>query len=181
MHTITTAIPDVFIIEPDVIQDYRGLFFESFNKRQLSEIVGKDLDFVQDNHSMSIQNVLRGLHYQINQPQGKLTRVVQGEIFDVAVDIRRSSPTFGKHVNAILSATNRRMLWIPPGFAHGFLVLSKHAEVCYKLTDYWAPEKARVILWNDQDINIPWPIKSKPILSIKDQTGKYLKDADLFE
>lgn len=181
MQVTSTAIPDVLILEPEIIQDYRGFFYESFNKRKLSEIIGGNIDFVQDNNSMSIQNVIRGLHYQIDQPQGKLIRVIQGEIFDVAVDIRRSSPTFGKHVSAIISATNKRILWIPPGFAHGFLVLSKHAEISYKLTDYWAPEKARAILWNDQDLNIPWPLNGKPILSNKDQTAKYLKEAEYFQ
>lgn len=181
MHILPTAISDVIIIEPKIIQDYRGWFFESFNEEGFKELLGDNIKFVQDNNSMSIQNVLRGLHYQIDRPQGKLTRVVQGEIFDVVVDIRRSSPTFGQHVSTVLSSYNKRILWIPPGFAHGFLALSKYAEVSYKLTDYWVPEKARVIAWNDPDLTIPWPITACPILSENDKAGIRFKAAEVFE
>lgn len=180
MNAIPTAIPDVFIIEPKVFGDERGFFFESFNKRQFAELVGSDVDFVQDNHSRSVKNVLRGLHYQLKQPQGKLVRVVQGAVFDVTVDIRRSSPTFGQHVGVELSVENKRMLWVPPGFAHGFLVLSDTAEFLYKTTDYWAPEFERSLAWNDTAIDIKWPIQGEPSLSKKDQQAKFLVDAEIF-
>ncbi len=180
MKVISTAIPDLLIIEPKVFGDDRGFFFESFNRRQFAELTGCDVDFVQDNHSRSAKNVLRGLHYQIQHPQGKLVRVVQGTVFDVAVDIRRSSPTFGQYVALELSAENKRILWIPEGFAHGFVVLSDTAEFLYKTTDYWAPEFERSIAWNDPAIGIPWPIKGEPTLSAKDQQAKILAEAEHF-
>jgi dTDP-4-dehydrorhamnose 3,5-epimerase len=181
MKVIATAIPDVLIIEPNVFGDERGFFFESFNQAQFDAAVGRPVHFVQDNHSRSVKNVLRGLHYQIQQPQGKLVRVVQGAVFDVAVDIRRSSLTFGRHVGLELSAENKRMLWIPEGFAHGFLVLSDTAEFLYKTTDYWRPEYERCICWNDPAIGIQWPIEDKPTLSAKDQQAKLLAEAEYFE
>lgn len=180
MKIISTAIPDVLIIEPKVFGDDRGFFFESFNRRQFAELTGCDVDFVQDNHSRSAQNVLRGLHYQIQHPQAKLVRVVQGTVFDVAVDIRRSSPTFGQYVALELSAENKRILWIPEGFAHGFVVLSETAEFLYKTTDYWAPEFERSIAWNDPAIGISWPIQGEPTLSAKDQQAKVLAEAEHF-
>ena len=180
MRAIATAISDVLIIEPKVFGDERGFFFESFNCRQFTELVGRDVDFVQDNHSRSVKGVLRGLHYQIQQPQGKLVRVVQGTVFDVAVDIRKSSPTFGQHVAIELSAENKRMLWIPEGFAHGFLVNSDTAEFLYKTTDYWSPEFERCIAWNDPSIGIQWPILGEPTLSAKDQQAKQLENAEHF-
>jgi dTDP-4-dehydrorhamnose 3,5-epimerase len=176
----TLAIPDVLIIEPKVFGDERGFFFESFNRRQFADLIGRDVDFVQDNHSRSSKNVLRGLHYQIQQPQAKLVRVVQGAVFDVAVDIRRSSPTFGQHVGVELSAENKRMLWVPEGFAHGFVVLSDTAEFLYKTTDYWAPEFERSIAWNDPAIGIQWPIQGEPSLSAKDKQAKALAEAEHF-
>ena len=180
MNVIPTAIPDVLIIEPKVFGDERGFFFESFNRRQFAELIGRNVDFVQDNHSRSVKNVLRGLHYQIQQPQGKLVRVVQGEVFDVAVDIRKASPTFGKWVGEVLSAENKRQMWVPEGFAHGFVVISDTAEVIYKTTDYWAPEFERSIAWNDPAIGIQWPIQGKPSLSVKDQQAKALAEAEHF-
>jgi dTDP-4-dehydrorhamnose 3,5-epimerase len=180
VNVISTAIPDVLIIEPKVFGDERGFFFESFNRRRFAELVGRDVDFVQDNHSRSAKNVLRGLHYQIQQPQGKLVRVAQGAVFDVAVDIRRSSPTFGQHVGVELSAENKRMLWVPEGFAHGFVVVSNTAEFLYKTTDYWAPEFERSIAWNDPAIGIQWPIQGEPSLSAKDQQAKALAQAEHF-
>ena len=180
MNVIPTAIPDVLIIEPKVFGDERGFFFESFNRRQFAELIGRKVDFVQDNHSRSAKNVLRGLHYQTQQPQGKLVRVAQGTVFDVAVDIRRSSPTFGQHVGLELSAENKRMLWVPEGFAHGFVVLSDTAEFLYKTTDYWAPEFERSIAWNDPAIGIQWPIRGEPSLSVKDQQAKALAEAEHF-
>ncbi|MGZ8157359.1 MAG: dTDP-4-dehydrorhamnose 3,5-epimerase [Methylobacter sp.] len=180
MKAIATAIPDVLIIEPNVFGDDRGFFFESFNRRRFAELTGCDIDFVQDNHSRSVKNVLRGLHYQIQQPQGKLVRVVQGAVFDVAVDIRHSSPTFGQHVGLELTAENKRMLWIPEGFAHGFVVISDTAEFLYKTTDYWAPEFERSIAWNDPAIGIQWPIQGEPALSAKDQQAKPLAEAEHF-
>lgn len=180
MKVIPQAIPDVLLIEPKVFGDERGFFFESFNRRQFAEIVGRDVDFVQDNHSRSAKNVLRGLHYQIQHPQGKLVRVVQGVVFDVAVDIRRTSSTFGQYVAAELSAENKRMFWVPEGFAHGFVVLSDTAEFLYKTTDYWAPEFERSIAWNDPTISINWPIQSQPALSGKDRQGKLLADSESF-
>jgi len=180
VKVIPTTIPDILIIEPKVFGDERGFFFESFNRRQFAELTKRDVDFVQDNHSRSMKNVLRGLHYQIQQPQGKLVRVVQGAVFDVAVDIRRSSPTFGHHVALELSAENKRMLWIPEGFAHGFVVISDTAEFLYKTTNYWAPEFERSIAWNDPAIGIQWPIQDEPALSEKDQLGKSLAEAEHF-
>jgi dTDP-4-dehydrorhamnose 3,5-epimerase len=180
MKVIPQAIPDVLLIEPKVFGDERGFFFESFNRRQFAEIIGRDIDFVQDNHSRSVKNVLRGLHYQIQQPQGKLVRVVQGAVFDVAVDIRKSSPTFGAYVGVELSAENKRMFWVPEGFAHGFVVLSDTAEFLYKTTDYWAPEFERCIAWNDPMIGVQWPIQGLPALSGKDQQGKLFADSEHF-
>jgi len=180
MNVIPTNISDVLIVEPKVFADARGFFYESFNKK-LMQAAGITGDFVQDNHSHSIKNVLRGLHYQIKQPQGKLIRATVGEIFDVAVDIRRRSPTFGKWVGFNLSAQNRRMAWIPPGFAHGFLVLSEHAEVLYKTTDYWAPQFERTIIWNDGSLGITWPIQGDPQLSAKDIAGVTINEAEVFE
>lgn len=180
MKAISTAIHEVFVIEPKVFGDERGFFFESFNRRRFCELIGRDVDFVQDNHSRSVKNVLRGLHYQIQQPQGKLVRVIQGSVFDVAVDIRESSPTFGQHVGLEISAENKRMFWVPEGFAHGFVVLSETAEFLYKTTDYWAPEFERSIAWNDPSINIQWPIQDAPILSAKDQQAELLAEAELF-
>jgi dTDP-4-dehydrorhamnose 3,5-epimerase len=180
MIVIQTDIPDVLIIEPKVFGDDRGFFLESFNQSQFSERTGLNVSFVQDNHSRSIRNVLRGLHYQIQQPQGKLVRAVVGEILDVAVDIRRSSPTFGKSVSCLLSAENKRQLWVPPGMAHGFLVLSDIAEVLYKATDYYAPQYERSILWNDPDLGIDWNLTDSPILSLKDKEAALLKDAEVY-
>lgn len=180
MQIHTTEIPDVLIIEPKVFGDDRGFFYESFNARRFTELTGADAHFVQDNHSKSAQHVLRGLHYQIQQAQGKLVRVVAGEVFDVAVDIRKNSATFGRWVGVTLSADNKRQLWIPEGFAHGFVVTSESAEFLYKTTDYWAPEHERSILWNDPAIGIQWPINAEPILSGKDKEGKLLKDAEVF-
>jgi dTDP-4-dehydrorhamnose 3,5-epimerase len=177
---VKSEIPGVLVIEPKVFGDDRGFFFESFNERTFAEKTGVSVRFVQDNHSRSARNVLRGLHYQIRQPQGKLLRVTAGEIYDVAVDIRRSSPTFGKWISTALSAVNHRMCWVPPGFAHGFLVVSDYAEVQYKTTDYWAPQHERCIVWNDPDIGISWPIQREPILAAKDKAGKRLADAELF-
>ncbi|MGL4376466.1 MAG: dTDP-4-dehydrorhamnose 3,5-epimerase [Microcoleaceae cyanobacterium] len=182
MNVIPTEIPDVLIIEPKVFGDERGFFFESFNHRVFAEKTGVNSEFVQDNHSRSVKNVLRGLHYQMENPQGKLLRVIMGEIFDVAVDIRKSSPTFGQSVSCILSAENKRQFWVPPGFAHGFLVLSDIAEVLYKTTEYYAPQHERAILWNDPDLAIAWPLpENNPILSAKDEAGKTLKTADIYE
>jgi dTDP-4-dehydrorhamnose 3,5-epimerase len=180
MKAIPLAIPDVILIEPKVFGDDRGFFFESFNQSKFEAAIGRSVSFVQDNHSRSAKNVLRGLHYQIQQPQGKLVRVVQGEVFDVAVDLRKSSPTFGQWVGEILSAENKRQLWVPEGFAHGFVVLSDTAEFLYKTTDYYAPEHERSIAWNDPAIAIQWPIDGEPVLSAKDQQGKSLADAEHF-
>ncbi len=180
MKLIHTAIPDVLIIEPKVFGDERGFFYESFNRRQFASLIGRDLDFVQDNHSRSEKNVLRGLHFQIQQAQGKLVRVIQGAVFDVAVDIRKSSPTFGQHVAIELSAENQRMLWVPEGFAHGFLVTSATAEFLYKTTDYYAPEFERSIAWNDPALAIAWPIEGAPSLSAKDQQAPLLADVTCF-
>lgn len=181
MNVIATGIPDLLIIEPKVFGDDRGFFFESFNAKRFAEATGVESIFVQDNHSKSARHVLRGLHYQIKQAQGKLVRAVMGEVFDVAVDIRKNSPTFGQSFGLVLSAENKRMLWIPPGFAHGFVVLSETAEFLYKTTDYWAPEYERSILWNDPDLAIDWRLAgAEPILSAKDQAGTLLKDAEVF-
>lgn len=180
MNIIPTLIPELLIIEPKVYGDDRGFFFESFNRRKFAELTGRNIDFVQDNHSRSVKNVLRGLHYQIQHPQGKLVRVTQGSVLDVAVDIRKSSPTFGKYVALELSADNKRMFWIPEGFAHGFLVLSETAEFLYKTTDYWFPEHERCIRWNDPMLTIDWKLQVSPVLSIKDSQGKLLNEAELF-
>ncbi len=182
MNLIPTDIPDVLIVEPKVFGDARGFFYESFNAKRFAELTGITTPFVQDNHSKSARHVLRGLHYQIKQAQGKLVRAVQGEVLDVAVDIRKSSPTFGKAITIRLSADNKRMLWVPPGFAHGFVVLSETAEFLYKTTDYWAPEHERSILWNDPDLNIDWQLDgATPLLAAKDQAGIRFKDAEVFE
>lgn len=179
MNVTPTALPDVLLIEPRVFSDERGFFFESWNQRAFAE-AGIDATFVQDNHSRSLRGVLRGLHYQIQHAQGKLVRVSEGEVFDVAVDIRRSSPSFGRWVGMPLSAHNRRMLWIPPGFAHGFLVLSEAAEFLYKTTDYWYPEHERTLLWNDGALAIDWPLAGAPRLAPKDAAGRPLAAADLY-
>lgn len=180
MKAIQTAIPDLLIIEPQVFGDERGFFFESFNRRKFAALTGRDTDFVQDNHSRSAKNVLRGLHYQIQHPQGKLVRVIQGTVLDVAVDIRRSSPTFGRHVAVELSADNKRMFWIPEGFAHGFVALSDTAEFLYKTTDYWCPEHERCIRWDDPALAIDWRLQAAPSVSAKDAQGKPLAEAELF-
>ncbi len=180
MKIIETSIPDVLIIEPKVFGDERGFFYESFNAAAFEAATGLQRQFVQDNHSKSQRGVLRGLHYQIQQPQGKLVRVVAGEVFDVAVDLRKSSPSFGRWVGTHLSAQNQRQLWIPEGFAHGFVVLSESAEFLYKTTDYYAPEHERSLLWNDPELGIEWPFDEPPQLSAKDQAGKLLRDAELF-
>lgn len=180
MQVVKTDIPDLLVLEPKVFGDKRGFFMESYNRRALAGLAGIEQEFVQDNHSRSARNALRGLHYQIRQPQGKLVRAIAGVIFDVAVDLRRSSPTFGKSVCVELSAANKRMLWIPPGFAHGFLALSEAAEVLYKTTDYYAPEHERCLLWNDADIAIDWPLDGAPLISEKDARGLPLKSAEIF-
>ncbi|HZZ92528.1 MAG TPA: dTDP-4-dehydrorhamnose 3,5-epimerase [Usitatibacter sp.] len=180
MKAIPTAIPDVLVIEPAVFGDARGFFFESWNRRAFSSLVGQDIDFVQDNHSASARNVLRGLHYQVRQAQGKLVRVVAGEVYDVAVDLRRASPTFGRWVGERLSEENRRMMWVPAGFAHGFLVLSERAEFLYKTTDYYAPEHERTLLWNDPALAIDWPLAGDPVLKPKDAAGTPLARAETF-
>lgn len=175
-----TALPEVKLIEPKVFGDARGSFFESFNAREFAEKVQAGVEFVQDNHSRSAKGVLRGLHYQIQHTQGKLVRVVEGEVFDVAVDLRRSSPTFGKWEGAVLSGENHRQLWIPQGFAHGFVVLSESAQFLYKTTDFWHPEHERCLLWNDPEIGIEWPIDFEPTLATKDAAGKRLQEAECF-
>lgn len=180
MQIQKTEIPDLLIIEPKVFGDDRGFFYESFNERRFAELTGVNPRFVQDNHSRSSRNVLRGLHYQIRQPQGKLVRVTAGEVFDVAVDMRRSSPTFGRWVGVTLSAENKRQFWIPEGFAHGFVVTSESAEFLYKTTDYWAPEHERSVRWDDPAIGIRWPLEGTPQLSAKDQAGVLLADAETF-
>jgi len=180
MKATPLAIPDVILIEPKVFGDERGFFFESFNQTQFEEAIGKSVQFVQDNHSRSAKHVLRGLHYQIQQPQGKLVRVVQGEVFDVAVDLRKNSKTFGQWVGEILSAENKRQLWVPEGFAHGFVVLSDTAEFLYKTTDYYAPAHERCVLWNDATLAIQWPAGIQPILSAKDAQGKPFIEAEVF-
>jgi dTDP-4-dehydrorhamnose 3,5-epimerase len=181
MQAIKTAIEDLLIIEPKVFGDDRGFFYESYNQKKFEELIGRKVEFVQDNHSKSVKNVLRGLHYQIKQPQGKLVRVVQGVVLDVAVDIRKSSPSFGQHVAVELSAENKRMFWIPEGFAHGFVVLSETAEFLYKTTDYWYPEYERSIRWDDIELKISWGLQSKPSLSVKDAQAKLFKDAEHFD
>ena len=180
MKVIPTEIPDVLIIEPQVYGDDRGFFLESFNQRDFREKTGVNTTFVQDNHSMSLKNVLRGLHYQIPNPQGKLVRVVNGSVFDVAVDARQSSPTFGQWVGCVLSAENKRIFWVPEGFAHGFLVLSDRAEFLYKTTNYYYPQYEKTILWNDADLGIDWPLEIPPILSPKDQAGQPFKSVEVF-
>jgi len=180
MKVVQTTIPELLIIEPKVFGDERGFFYESFNQRKFSELTGLQIDFVQDNHSKSAKGVLRGLHYQIQHPQGKLVRAVQGTVLDVAVDIRQSSPTFGQHVAVELSAENKRMFWVPPGFAHGFIVLSETAEFLYKTTDYWYPEHERSIRWDDPAIGIDWKIQTAPLVSAKDAEGKKLDQAEIF-
>ncbi len=181
MNVATTSLPDVLVLEPQIYQDERGFFFESFNEREWLVKTGQDYRFVQHNHSRSTGGVLRGLHYQIKKPQGKLVRVIAGEVFDVAVDIRRSSPCFGKWFGTVLSAENRRQMWIPPGFAHGFLVTSEMAEFLYLATDYYAPEHERCILWNDPALSIEWPLVAAPLLSAKDSQGKSMDEADFFD
>jgi len=177
-----TAIPDVLVIEPKVFGDARGFFLESFNQKAFDEAVGQHVDFVQDNHSRSAKGVLRGLHYQIQQPQGKLVRVVSGAVFDVAVDIRRASPTFGRWVGVELSASNHRQLWVPAGFAHGFLVLSETADFLYKTTDYYAPAHERCIRWDDASIGVQWPdVGGAPVLSAKDAAGATFDAAEVFQ
>jgi len=180
MQVIPTPISEVLIIEPQVFGDERGFFWESYNHRRFQEKTGLEVEFVQDNHSRSVRNVLRGLHYQVKEPQGKLVRAVVGEILDVAVDLRKSSPTFGKSVGCILSATNKRQLWIPPGFGHGFVVFSEVAEVLYKASNYYAPEFDRSILWNDPDLAIDWQLQGEPILSTKDQNAATFQSAEIF-
>lgn len=181
MNVFPTAIQDVLVVEPRVYRDDRGLFFESFNQQGFCQAIGRSVAFVQDNHSHSVKHVLRGMHYQIRQPQGKLVRVIAGSIFDVALDIRRASSTFGQWVGEVLSADNKKQLWVPEGFAHGFVVLSDHAEVLYKTTDYWSPENERCIVWNDPTAAIQWPIgDSQPILSGKDAQGAISESAELF-
>ena len=180
MRVIPTAIPDLLIIEPRVFGDERGFFFESFNRREFAGLVGREVDFVQDNHSRSARNVLRGLHYQIRHPQAKLVRVTQGAVLDVAVDIRKGSPTFGQHVALELSAENKRMLWLPEGFAPGFVVISDSADCLSKTPDYWYPEYERCIRWDDPTLAIDWKLEAEPILSAKDAQGKTLAEAELF-
>ena len=180
MKVIQTAIPDPLILEPKVFGDARGFFMESFNARAFQEATGLNVDFVQDNHSRSAKGVLRGLHYQIQQAQGKLVRVVRGSVFDVAVDLRKGSPTFGKWEGVELSEENNRQFWIPPGFAHGFLVTSESADFLYKTTDYYAPEHERSLAWNDPDVGVEWPLDGAPLLSAKDLAGKRLSECETF-
>ncbi len=180
MKILQTAIPDVLVIEPTVFSDARGYFFESFHQRRFEQLTGVAASFVQDNQSRSVQYVLRGLHYQVRQPQGKLVRVLAGEVFDVCVDLRRSSPTFAKAVCVTLSADSHRQLWVPPGFAHGFVVTSAYADVAYKTTDYYAPEHERSLLWNDPALGIPWPLDGEPLLSARDQAGIPLAQAETY-
>ncbi|MCX7163897.1 MAG: dTDP-4-dehydrorhamnose 3,5-epimerase [Rhodocyclales bacterium] len=179
MKVIATAIPDVLLLEPKVFGDDRGFFYESWNRRSFAEL-GMDAEFVQDNHSKSQKNVLRGLHYQIEHTQGKLVRVIAGAVYDVAVDLRRSSPTFGKWVGFSLSADDKRMAWIPPGFAHGFCVTSDSAEFLYKTTDYWSPAHERTLLWSDPQLAIAWPLSGEPLLAAKDAAGRSFNDAEYF-
>lgn len=181
MKITPTAIPGVLVIEPRVFADERGFFFESFNARAFAQTTGVTAKFVQDNHSRSVRNTLRGLHYQIRQTQGKLVRAVAGEIFDVVVDLRRSSPAFGRWAGHPLSAENKNMVWIPAGLAHGFVVLSEYADVLYKTTDYWAPQHERTLLWNDAELAIAWPLAGEPILAAKDRAGKPLREAEVFD
>jgi dTDP-4-dehydrorhamnose 3,5-epimerase len=180
MKAAPTALPEVLLLEPAVFGDERGFFFESYNRRDFRKATGLDFEFVQDNHSRSRKGVLRGLHYQIRHPQGKLVRVTAGEVWDVAVDLRKKSPTFGKSVCVSLDSDHKRMLWIPPGFAHGFLVTSEHAEVIYKTTDYYAPEHERTLLWNDPALAIAWPLAGEPTLARKDLAGVPLARAETY-
>ncbi len=180
MKVLRTEIPEVLILEPKVFGDERGFFFESYNKRAFREATGLDVEFVQDNHSRSRSGVLRGLHYQIRQPQGKLVRVSAGEVYDVAVDLRRSSSTFGKWVGFTLDAGSKRMAWIPPGFAHGFLVVSEYAEFLYKTTDYYAPEHERTVRWNDARLGVAWPLRGEPILAAKDAAAPGFAEAEVY-
>jgi dTDP-4-dehydrorhamnose 3,5-epimerase len=180
MNVLPSRLPGVLVLEPKVFEDQRGFFFENYNARDFAEKTGINTPFVQDNHTRSARNVLRGLHYQIKQPQGKLVRAIKGEVFDVVVDLHKSAATFGQWTSVILSAANRRMLWIPSGFAHGFLVLSEHADILYKTTDYWAPTHERCITWNDPQLNIAWPLKGAPVLSPKDQNGAPFLAAEVF-
>jgi dTDP-4-dehydrorhamnose 3,5-epimerase len=175
-----TALPGVLILEPRVFGDARGFFFESFNQRDFQQATGLDVQFVQDNHSRSARNVLRGLHYQLQHPQGKLVRVTQGEVFDVAVDLRQGSASFGQWEGVVLSAENKRQLWVPPGFAHGFLVTSDTAEFLYKTSDYWYPEHERSLLWNDPDLGIQWPLQGEALLAAKDQAGRRLSESEVY-
>ncbi len=181
MRVISRELGEVLLLEPKVISDARGYFFESYNRRTFAEATGIDVEFVQDNHSRSLRNVLRGLHYQVHQPQGKLVRVIAGEIWDVAVDLRRSSETFGKWTGVTLSGESKRLTWIPPGFAHGFLVTSEFAEVLYKATDYYSPEHERTMRWNDPMLAIAWPLAGEPVLTEKDQRGAPLAHAETYE
>lgn len=181
MQVTSTALSGVLVLEPTVYEDSRGFFYESFNSQTFCEASGLKEDFVQDNHSCSVKGVIRGLHYQVKTPQGKLVRAVVGSVFDVAVDLRKNSPTFGQWFGALLSAENRKQLWIPVGFAHGFAVLSDRAEVLYKTTEYYAPKHERCILWNDPSLGIDWPMEGiDPILSVKDQAGKRFEEAEVF-
>ena len=180
MNIITTKIPDIFLVEPKVFGDDRGFFYESYNERTWQNLTGQKVHFVQHNHSRSAAGVLRGLHYQIQHPQGKLVRVVSGEVFDVAVDIRRSSPTFGKWFGTRLSADNKLQMWVPEGFAHGFYVTSDFAEFLYLTTDFWSPEHERCIAWDDPDLAISWPLTVPPVVSAKDQQGVFFREAELF-
>lgn len=177
---IPTSLPEVKIVEPKVFGDARGFFFESFNAKEFAEAVGEHIEFVQDNHSLSSKGVLRGLHYQVEHAQGKLVRVIAGEVFDVAVDIRRASPNFGKWAGVRLSGENHRQLWVPPGFAHGFVVLSESAQFLYKTTDYWYPEHERSIVWNDPELGIEWPIDFEPVLAAKDAAAPRLRDSECY-
>jgi dTDP-4-dehydrorhamnose 3,5-epimerase len=180
-YTVTpTEIPEVVILEPRVFGDARGFFYESFNAREFAEATGLQVAFVQDNHSRSARGVLRGLHYQIEHAQGKLVRVIEGEVWDVAVDLRRSSPTFGRWVGVTLSAENHRQLWVPPGFGHGFVVVSASADFLYKTTDYWYPEHERSVLWSDPTLGIPWPLEGAPLLAAKDAAGRLLAEAETY-
>ena len=180
MQVVPTALPGVLLLEPRVFGDARGFFFESYNRRAFHKATGLDPDFVQDNHSRSAKNVLRGLHYQIRQTQGKLVRVTEGEVWDVAVDLRRSSSSFGKWAGFTLSAESRRMAWVPPGFAHGFVVVSDYAEVLYKTTDYYAPEHERTLAWNDRSVDVLWPFEGEPMMSDKDRRGKPFAEAETY-
>jgi dTDP-4-dehydrorhamnose 3,5-epimerase len=181
MKAVPTEIPEVALLEPSVFSDPRGSVFESHNRRSFAQATGIDVEFVQENDSRSNRNVLRGLHYQVVRPQGKLIRVLRGEIFDVAVDLRRSSPTFKRWVGVLLSESNSRMLWIPPGFAHGLLALSERAQVLYKMTDFWSPEHERAVRWNDPQIGVRWPLGGEPLLSAKDAAAPLLADAQLYQ